>query len=76
MNRAVSSRCWPRRIFFTALDRLSYGGKSEWGRNLEAARMVGAELEKAVTKLQEEPNAELVVGLFPSNQKGSGVLIS
>ena len=23
MNRAVSSRCWPRRIIFTALDRLS-----------------------------------------------------
>jgi integrase len=35
-----------------------YGGKPEWGRNLEAARLAGAEIEKAVqqaiTKRQEQ----------------------
>jgi hypothetical protein len=24
MNLAINSRCWPRRIFFTALDRLCF----------------------------------------------------
>src|SRR5258708_23652770 len=30
-----------------------YGGQPEWGRNLEAARQAGVEIEKAVAKLQE-----------------------
>jgi hypothetical protein len=52
----------------------------EWGRNREAAQMVGAELEKAVAKavekLENEANLQVVVGFFPSNKKGSGVSIS
>jgi hypothetical protein len=35
-----------------------YGGKPEWGRNLEAARLADAEIEKtvqqAITKRQEQ----------------------
>jgi integrase len=57
-----------------------YGGQPEWGRNLEAARSVGAELEKAVVeaekKLQDEVDAVLNDGLTPINEKGSGVCIS
>ncbi len=56
-----------------------YGGKPEWERNLEAARLVGAELEKAVAnaeKLQAEGEAGLIDGLTPIHEKGSGVCIS
>jgi integrase len=57
-----------------------YGGQPEWERNLEAARLLGAELKKAVTeaekKLQDEANAALNDGLTPIQQKGSGVCIS
>jgi hypothetical protein len=57
-----------------------YGGQPEWGRNLEAAQLVGAELEKAVNeavvKLKEEENADVVVGLSPIKEKGSGADIS
>ncbi len=35
-----------------------YGGRPEWDRNLEAARLVGAEIEKAVEKLEQERKAE------------------
>jgi hypothetical protein len=55
-----------------------YGGQPEWGRNLESAQLVGAELEKAVNeataKLEKEPNAEVVGSLWLFKQKGSGVL--
>jgi hypothetical protein len=30
-----------------------YGGQPEWGRNLEAAQLVGAELEKAVNEARK-----------------------
>jgi integrase len=57
-----------------------YGGQPGWGRNLEAAQQVGAELEKAVNeavaKLKEEENADVVVGLSPIKEKGSGASIS
>ena len=56
------------------------GSQLEWGRNLEAAQSLGAELERAVNeaveKLQNQANAELVVGLSPIKEKGSGVVIS
>jgi integrase len=57
-----------------------YGGQPEWERNLEAARMVGAELEKAVNEaaceMQNEISPDLAVGLFPNKEKGSGAAIS
>jgi hypothetical protein len=57
-----------------------YGGQPEWERNLEAARLLGLELEKAVNeaekKQQNEANAALDDGLTPIQQKGSGVCIS
>jgi hypothetical protein len=57
-----------------------YGGQPERGRNLEAAHQVGAELERvvneAVAKLKEEENADVVVGLSPIKEKGSGAVIS
>jgi hypothetical protein len=57
-----------------------YGGQPEWGRNFEAAQLVGAELEKAVNeaaaKLEQEPNAEVVGSLLAIQEKGSGATIS
>jgi integrase len=57
-----------------------YGGQPEWERNLEAARMIGAGLEKAVQeateKMANEKEAEYVDGLTPINAKGSGAGIS
>lgn len=57
-----------------------YGGHPEWERNLEAAQLVGAELEKAVAEAEkrckEEGEADLVGGLIPIHEKGSGVHIS
>jgi hypothetical protein len=57
-----------------------YGGRPEWGRNLEAAQLLGAELERAVTgaieKLNDEANAVVVDGLTPIDEKGSGASIS
>jgi hypothetical protein len=57
-----------------------YGGQPEWGRNLEAAQLLGAELERAVSepagKLENRQIAEIVDGLSPINQKGSGATIS
>jgi hypothetical protein len=42
------------------------GCHSEWGRNLEAAQSLGAELEKVVDeaadKLKDEANVEFVEG--------------
>ena len=50
-----------------------YGGQPEWGRNLEAAQLVGAELEKAVNeaagKLKEQENADVVVGSSSIKEK-------
>ena len=57
-----------------------YGGQPEWERNLEAARMIGAELQKVVQdateKMANETEAEFVRGLTPINAKGSGAVIS
>lgn len=51
-----------------------YGGQPEWERNLEAARLVGAELEKAVTnaenELQNETNLAVVGSLTAIRTKG------
>jgi hypothetical protein len=50
-----------------------YGGQAERERNVEAARLLGAELEKAVNeavaRLKEEENADVVVGLSPIKEK-------
>ena len=57
-----------------------YGGQPEWGRNLEAAQAVGAELEKAVRKAEENlkcgTTPALNYGLTPQKKKGSGAAIS
>jgi hypothetical protein len=57
-----------------------YGGQPEWGRNLEAAQHVGAELEKAVNetiaKLDNAAQAVTNNGLSPFKEKGSGADIS
>jgi hypothetical protein len=57
-----------------------YGGQPEWGRNLEAGRMLGAELEKAVNeavaKLQNKAEVYVIDGLSPYKEKGSGATIS
>jgi hypothetical protein len=57
-----------------------YGGQLEWGRNLEAAQLVGAELEKAVkatiAKLENATQAVSNNGLSPFKEKGSGTIIS
>jgi hypothetical protein len=68
-----------------------YGGTPEFERNLEAARMLGAEIERAVAKavadveakqtavlpmVSAEHDSELIGSLSASQQKGSGVEIS
>jgi hypothetical protein len=57
-----------------------YGGQPEWGRNLEAAQLVGAELEKAVdakiAKLENASHAVTNNALSPFKEKGSGASIS
>jgi integrase len=56
-----------------------YGGKPEWEPNLEAARKIGAEIERAVTA-QEQENERGRIDYFGSltamNQNGSGAVIS
>jgi integrase len=57
-----------------------YGGRPEWGRNLEAAQQVGAELEKAVNeavaKQQNEANAHTTGSLSAIQEKRLGSVIS
>jgi integrase len=57
-----------------------YGRQPEWGRNLEAAQLVGAELEKAVNatiaKLENAAQAITNNGLSSFKEKGSGAVIS
>ncbi len=57
-----------------------YGGQPEWERNLEAARLLGAELGRAVVEAEkqqpDEMHAALIGSLTPIQQKGSGVEIS
>ena len=40
------------------------GGQPEWERNLEAGRLPSSEIEKAVSKLEKEANAEVVGSLL------------
>jgi hypothetical protein len=57
-----------------------YGGQPEWERNLEAGRLAGSEIEKAVNeavaKLQNEAEVDVLDGLSPYKEKGSGAGIS
>ena len=48
----------------------------EWERNLEAGRLAGSEIERAVSKLEKEANAEVVGSLLAIEEKGSGATIS
>jgi integrase len=50
-----------------------YGGSPEWERNLEAGRLAGLEIEKAVSKLENERSSALVGSLLAIEEKGSGV---
>lgn len=57
-----------------------YGGQPEWKRNLEAGRLAGSEIERAVCeaveKMQNEANADVVGSLTAIEEKGSGAEIS
>jgi integrase len=53
-----------------------YGGSPEWERNLEAGRLAGSEIEKAVSKLENERSSALVGSLLAIEEKGSGATIS
>jgi len=53
-----------------------YGGSPDWERNLEAGRLAGSEIERAVAKLEREGNAEVVGSLLAIEEKGSGATIS
>jgi len=53
-----------------------YGGSPEWERNLEAGRLAGSEIEKAVSKLENERSSALVGSLLAIEEKGSGAVIS
>jgi integrase len=56
-----------------------YGGKPEWTRNLEAARQLGAEIESAVAKAEQENKGASVNysgSLTTKDENGSGVTIS
>jgi hypothetical protein len=55
-----------------------YGGQPEWGRNLEAAQLVGVELEKAVDdcEARKRSTGSHYNGLSPFKEKGSGASIS
>jgi len=53
-----------------------YGGSPEWERNLEAGRLAGSEIEKAVSKLENERSSALAGSLLAIEEKGSGATIS
>jgi hypothetical protein len=56
-----------------------YGGKPEWARNLEAARQIGAEIERAATAQEQESKAARIDysgSLTAIRENGSGVAIS
>jgi hypothetical protein len=46
-----------------------YGGRPEWKRNPEAARLAGAEIEKAVVVLEQGYNAVNADGFVSFNNK-------
>jgi len=47
-----------------------------WKRNLEAGRLAGSEIEKAVSWLENERSSALVGRLLAIEEKGSGATIS
>jgi hypothetical protein len=53
-----------------------YGGQPEWERNLEAGRLAGSEIGRAVSKLENERNSVLIGSLSAIEEKGSGVVTS
>ena len=57
-----------------------YGGRPEWERNVETAQMLGAVLKKAVNeavaKRQNMAEVDVIDGLSPRKEKGSGAEIS
>jgi hypothetical protein len=53
-----------------------YGGHPEWERNLEAGRLAGSEIDRAVSKLEEEANAEVVGSLLAIQEKKLRSVIS
>jgi integrase len=53
-----------------------YGGSPEWERNLEAGRLAGSEIERAVSKLEKEANAQIVGSLLAIQEKRPGSVIS
>jgi hypothetical protein len=53
-----------------------YGGQPEWARTLEAGRLAGSEIEKAVSKLETVANAEIVGSLSAIKEKRLGSVIS
>jgi hypothetical protein len=46
-----------------------YGGQPEWERNLEAGRLEGSEIEKALSKLENERSSALVGSLWLLKKK-------
>ena len=53
-----------------------YGGQPEWERNLDAARLLGAEIEKMAEKLKSEIALKNSVSLIAINENGLGVASS
>jgi hypothetical protein len=53
-----------------------FGGSPEWERNLESGRLAGSEIEKALSKLENERSSALVGSLLAIEEKGSGVTVS
>lgn len=53
-----------------------YGGQPEWSRNVEAARLIGAELERAASELAMGEDLSLIVSLSAIKEEGSGAEIS
>jgi hypothetical protein len=49
-----------------------YGGSPEWERNIEAGRLAGSEIEKAVSKLENERSSALVGSLLAIQEKRLG----
>jgi hypothetical protein len=53
-----------------------YGGSPEWERNLEAGRLAGSEIEKAVSELENERSSALFGSLLAIQEKRLGSVIS
>lgn len=53
-----------------------YGRQPDWSRNVEAAGLIGRELERAVSEQTIGEDSALIVSLSAINEKGSGAEIS